>query len=202
MTFLIVVITSNSASSAIQIGESERPEFKRLAGLALNRLEVAYSPSIQRLLRAAREATRVITIREITDDQSTWHRHGDRTRAHTQPGDGESKKLGRSTPVDAILFLPLDAIEPTERRWSSGVFVHELVHAVDLVYGRYHSDYRIRERRAVFFQNQWRADTDTPLRTHYHGRFDTLDFQDHQKRQSIQAFLRHFYSRPDLLSED
>src|SRR5262249_18381712 len=43
--------------------------------------------------------------------------------------------------------------------WSEskrGMLPHELVHAVDLVYGHTHPDRIVRERRASFMENVWR----------------------------------------------
>ena len=56
----------------------------------------------------------------------------------------------------------------------------------------------IRERRAVFLQNVWRASQGVALRTSYHGRFVTTDLQEATKRGDKQEVADHVFTRPDF----
>ena len=75
---------------------------------------------------------------------------------------------------------------------------HELVHAHDIAYGQYARENPVRERRAVFMQNVWRARLGTPLRPTYHGRFDTLDYQDALRRGTLSELEDYIFNRSDF----
>lgn len=174
--------------------------FKVQAIQAMTALESSPDEPIRRLHSAVVDSPMPILIHPITKDRATWHEDGDRSRAHTEPalwrknGRGEA----RDRPVGSIVYLPAEAVDPRSSLWRNGVLVHELVHAMDLAYGRYHSDYRIRERRAVALQNIWRARHGHPLRTTYHRRFPTRDYQDALRGRTLERLMHHLFQRADL----
>lgn len=153
---------------------------------------------IRALHAAAEGAPATIRFRRMTDDPSTWSSNADPERGHTEPGDGRPKREGRSRPTEAIVHLPISAVEPGSTRWKSGLLVHELVHALDLATGRYHADYTIRERRAVFMQNIWRSHTSYRLRSSYHGRFATLDHQQAARDGTVETWVAWVFERSDI----
>jgi hypothetical protein len=178
----------------------DKSSFNKRVKAALESMEQSQDAPIRRL-HAAAVASRVnIVIRPMTDDPATWHADGDRNRPHTEPADKLPKSKGRTKPTGAIIFITPDALDPDSSHWSNGVLVHELVHAIDLAYGRYNSDYTLRERRAVFMQNIWRARLGFKLRTDYHGRFSTLDYQDAIHRGSTALLTRYVFTRSDFPS--
>jgi hypothetical protein len=56
----------------------------------------------------------------------------------------------------------------------------------------------VRERRAVFMQNVWRAHLGRKLPTDYHGRFATLDYQDAARRGAVGELARYIFTRSDF----
>lgn len=172
--------------------------FSQRIQAALAILERSQDASIRQLHAAVVASPATILIRPITDDPATWHADGDRNRSHTEPADAAPKSRGRAKPTGAIIYITPDVVDPDRNRWKSGVLAHELVHALDLAYGRYHRDYTVRERRAVLLQNVWRARLGYPLRTTYHGRFSTLDYQDAMGRGTLAELVLYVFTRPDF----
>lgn len=170
------------------------PAFYANLRAALDELSRSGDPHIRQLYEAARNAPGPIRFRPMTGDRTTWNADGSRTRAHTEPDDGRPKREGRTRPVGATVFLPPAAVDPAKPR-HSGVLVHELTHAIDLAHGRYDRAAPVRERRAVFMQNLWRAGLGAPLRTSYHGRFPTLDYQEAARRGAIDAYAHDLFTR-------
>lgn len=176
----------------------DEPRFYERLGKMVADLETSGDPILRRLVEAAKASPAKIRIRPITDDRSTWNSDGTRTRGHTDPDDKRSKASGRTSPADATVYVPPEAVEPGERFWKSGTLVHELTHAIDLANGRYSPTTSIRERRATFMQNVWRARTGYTLRTSYHERFPTLDYQEAARRGSMDEYARYIFTRPDF----
>ncbi len=56
----------------------------------------------------------------------------------------------------------------------------------------------VRERRAVFVQNLWRARVGFPLRVAYHGQFPTLDYQYAASKGAIPAYANYVLTRADF----
>ena len=172
--------------------------FSHRVEAALTALQRSGDPIIRELCIAVAQAPADVSIRPITDDRSTWHADGDRTRAHTEPADSRPKSAGRDKPAAAIVFLPPEAVDQRSSRWKDGTFVHELVHALDLSSGRYDRDVTVRERRAVFMQNVWRAHLGHKLRADYHGQFATLDYQEAARRGVVSEIARYIFTRSDF----
>jgi hypothetical protein len=165
---------------------------------SLTALQRSGDPIIRELSLAVAQSPADITIRAITDDRWTWHSDGDRTRAHTEPADHRPKSAGREKPAAAIVFVPPEAVDQRSSRWKDGTLVHELVHALDLSSGRYDRDVTVRERRAVFMQNVWRAHLGRKLRADYHGQFATLDYQEAARQGSVGQIARYIFTRSDF----
>ena len=165
---------------------------------AVASLATAADPTIRRLHAAASAAPGRITFRPITDDRRTWASDGDRDRGHTEPADGRPKQEGRTRPTGAIIHLPPWGVDMASKRWSNGLLVHELTHALDLATGRYHPDNRVRERRAVFIQNLWRDRVGAALRVDYHGYFPTLDYQEAKRQRRIDEYVGYVFTRNDF----
>lgn len=175
----------------------KEPKFYENLRAMLHQLSNSRDPIIRELYEAAKNAPASIRFRPMTDDRSTWNSDGSRDRAHTEPDDKRPKREGRSKPADATVFVPPNAVAPGNAH-KSGVLVHELTHAIDLAYGRYNKIAAVRERRAVFIQNVWRANVGGPLRTSYHDRFSTLDYQDAARRGAIDEYARYIFTRSDF----
>ena len=178
---------------------SRDTQFHLRLATAVAELERSRDPLLRELVAAVRASRGVIVVRPLTEDPATWG--ADRDRAHTVPADRRPRRLGRSTPTDAVVFLNRDAVDDGSAHWRGGVLVHELVHALDLSTGRYSDDVRLRERRAVFLQNVWRQRVGYPLRASYHGRFATLDYQVASKRGEIADYGRYLFAGPDFPAE-
>ncbi|MBP8309347.1 MAG: hypothetical protein KAY46_18885 [Burkholderiaceae bacterium] len=177
---------------------SRETQFHQRLSAALSELAKSRDPLLRELLAAVKASPGRIVVRPLTDDPATWSSDGDRDRAHTEPADRRPKRIGRSAPTDAIVFLNRDAVDEGSSHWRGGVLVHELTHALDLSTGRYNADVRVRERRAVFMQNVWRQRVGYPLRASYHGRFATLDYQVASKHGEIAEFGRYLFTGPDF----
>lgn len=138
-----------------------------------------------------------ITIRPITNDQSTWHKSGKKSRSHTDALDDMRRGAARNTAANSVIYINTNRITQTHKTYNSGTLIHEIVHASDLANGKYHSSYPIRERRAVFFQNIWRSTHAKKLRTDYHGRFETDDYQKAINLGTLKQFVSHYYEYND-----
>lgn len=175
------------------------PKFYENLRAMLDQVSKSGDPIIRELHEAAKNAPASIHFRPMTDDRSTWNSDGTRTRAHTEPDDKRPKGKGRDKPTSATVFVPPNAVDPTNSH-KSGVLVHELTHAIDLAYGRYNKDATVRERRAVFIQNVWRAKVGGLLRTSYHDRFPTFDYQEAVRKSAIDEYARYIFTRSDFSS--
>lgn len=199
--FLLVFLPASMCYAEIEIripdGYPSKSQFANNVNGLLTSLESANN-DLRRLVDQARRSPARILISPVTDDRATWHEEGDRTRSHTEPSDGRPKNLGRNTPTDCIIYVNPRRIDPLNRSFEEGTLVHELVHALDLAYGRYHARYEIRERRAVFMQNYWKDLSGYRLRDSYHGRFPTLDYQNAKSKRTISDYVEHILTRPDL----
>lgn len=156
------------------------------------------SDQLKRLINAAEIHPSIITITPITNDKSTWHYKGDKSRSHTEASDNKKRGAKRDKPTNSIIFINTNRITPSHKTYKSGTLIHEIVHALDLANGLYNSDYKIRERRAIFFQNIWRSLQHKTLRSNYHDRFQTLDYQNAVNSGTINTFVTHYFSHNDL----
>lgn len=158
----------------------------------------ACSPYLAELLEKLENSPVKISIKPVTSDPSTRHRDGSRTRSHTKPLDGKGRRGARNSPTSSEIYIYTKRITKNHRSYKSGTFVHELVHAYDLATGNYHSDHEIREKRAIFFQNIWRKAHSKSLRSNYHQRFDTTEYQDAEDSGVIDKFIKYYYSHNDI----
>lgn len=150
------------------------------------------------LIEALERSPMVLRIKPITSDPDTWHRNGDPTRSHTRRLRARSGKKKKHHTVGAVIHINEKRVSRSNGSYTRGTLIHELVHALDLVSGRYHDDVVIREKRAVFFQNIWRQAHDKALRTHYHSKFDTLEYQQAADRGEISRFVDYYFKYNDL----
>lgn len=176
----------------------DAPRFYAQLRTMLAELSRSKDPILRRLYETATASPAEIHVRPMTDDRSTWNSDGTRTRGHTELDDRRPKSAGRDKPSDATMFLPPEAVEPGQGFWKSGTLVHELTHAIDFANGRYNSKAAVRERRATFMQNVWRSHTGATLRTSYHGRFPTLDYQEALRRGALEEYARYIFMRADF----
>ena len=199
-----LAVTARTADAALVTSappRSRETQFHLRLNEAVAALERSRDPLLRELMAALKASPGIVVVRPLTDDPATWSSDGDRDRAHTEPADLKPKRLGRSRPTNAVVFLNRGAVDEGSAHWRAGVLVHELVHALDLSTGRYHADVRLRERRAVFLQNVWRQRIGQPLRTTYHGRFATLDYQQAARRGEIADYGRYLFTRADFPPE-
>ena len=135
-------------------GDLRGREFHRgiMAGLLVMRDK---SPYLAQLLRAAQDAPFPIVLHPLMEDRA-MSLHNDPYRPYARVGG--SRVLGRDGTIGypAAVYLTLANVNPYWSESKRGMLAHELVHAVDLVYGRSHPERLVRERRASFMENVWR----------------------------------------------
>jgi hypothetical protein len=197
---LLLIAAQGGANVSVETPPGFQHRFDEQVNAALASLARSEDAPIRQLHEAVVSSPATIVIRPITNDRSTWHSSGDPDRRHTEPADGGSKATGRRKPTGAIVYIQVVDVDSRSAIWNQGVLVHELVHAVDLAYGRYHPDDTVRERRAVFLQNVWRARFGNSLRSTYHGHFATTDYQDAKRRGMLNEYARYIFTRADLPS--
>lgn len=174
--------------SRFKVDSHERRSFKDRVWALMDDLMTSSKPGLRLLYERLLRSPVPITIRSISDDASTWHVKETRMaprkrpaargrRSHTDPSDSKPRGARRDRPTGSTIFINPFRLNPSDGTYKSGTFVHELVHALDLAYGLYNSAVKIRERRAVFFQNMWREAKGEDLRENYHGKFVTDDYQ-------------------------
>ncbi len=156
------------------------------------------STYLQRLINEAESTPATITMKPITDDQATWHRNGEKFRSHTEALDDKGVGTARSKHTDSVIFINTDRIDPNHNSYKNGTLIHEIVHALDLAAGHYNGEYQTREKRAVFFENIWRDRFGKRLRSHYHHKFATTDYQSAKANQSLDDFVNHYFISDNL----
>ena len=168
-------------------GDLRGREFHRsiIAGLLVMRDK---SPHLARLLKAAQDAPFPIILNPLMEDRTTSLRN-DPYRPYARAGD--ARTLGRDGTIGypAVVYLTLANVNPYWSESKRGMLPHELVHAVDLVYGRTHPDRLVRERRASFMENVWRDVHGWLLAERYFDgklpAFETLEYQRAKSRGAI-----------------
>lgn len=168
--------------------------------LVIHYLSLAKSNSnnLKLLIEAAEKSSKTITIRPISNDRKTWHYSGQRSRSHTEALDGKKRGAARTTPTNAVIFINPKRVDKGHRSFGNGTLIHEIVHALDLVNGKYHRNYVIREKRAVFFQNIWRSLHGKKLRTHYHEQFKTNEYQSAVQQKLVDNFIQYYFENNDI----
>lgn len=152
------------------------------------------SNRLSKLIAYAKNSPKTIRINPITNDPATWHTSGEKSRSHTEAIDNKKRGHERRMPTDAVVFINVNRIDPNHKSYKNGTLIHELAHAVDLANGKYNGDYKIREKRAVFFENIWRHFNGKKLRTDYHGRFPTTEYQEAIANRTIDKFVRFYFA--------
>ena len=168
-------------------GDLRGREFHRgiMAGLLVMRDK---SPYLAQLLRAAQDAPFPIVLHPLMEDRA-MSLHHDPYRPYARVGG--SRVLGRDGTIGypAAVYLTLANVNPYWSESKRGMLAHELVHAVDLVYGRSHPERLVRERRASFMENVWRDVHGWRLTEQYFDgklpAFETLEYQRAKSRGAI-----------------
>lgn len=158
----------------------------------------AMSEHLARLITFAEQSDKRIFIKPMTEDRETWHYSGNKLRSHTEAMDNKRRGRARKNPTDAIIYINVDRVLPSEKTYKRGTLIHELVHALDLVMGKYHHNYLVREKRAIFFQNIWREAHNKTLRSHYHNRFKTKEYQKALKKDEVDGFVDYYFKHNDV----
>ena len=197
--FALAYLFSPGLFAEIRVDSSSQVFYKNATAM-LGRMKDSPDPEIRKLYQEVSRASVTVHIRPFTDDSRTWHVDGDRTRAHTEALDNLGRGRARNRPTSAAIYLTTESVDPTRTSWKGGVLPHEMTHAMDLASGRYNKDYKIRERRAIVFQNIWRARVNKTLREDYHGSFDTLDYQNAKRAGTLGKLTEHIFSSSDLPS--
>lgn len=156
------------------------------------------SKYLKKLIQKIKQSKRCVIIRPITNDKSTWHRSKKKSRSHTEVLHSSRSSTNENIPVDAVIYLNPNRISKENKTYKKGILIHELVHALDLVSGHYNSDYIIREKRAVFFQNIWRDMNLIKLRSDYHGRFKTQEYEYMKKKGKVDMMVNYCLSHDDI----
>jgi len=197
ITISAILFVGSSAGVAGLHVEGD-PQFK--AHIEANLLHAKQlSPHLKRLIEEVEASYMLVTITPITNDPSTWHSSGDKTRSHCAPLDKKPRGVKRDYRSSSTIFINPLRVNKAHRSYRSGVLMHELGHGLDLAKGNYHGDYQFRERRAVVFQNIWRASIGHKLRTTYADRFSTLEYQVMEgDDEAITSWIDYYLENPDL----
>jgi hypothetical protein len=165
--------------SRFQVDPRETEDFREQVSVLMDTLMVSSQPGLRLLYEWILHSPVPISVRSVSlKDKSTLHVNEKETdpeklRSHTDPSDTKARGAERDTMTGSTIFINPLRLNLTD----GGTFVHELVHARDLAYGLYNSNVKIRERRAVFFENMWRDEQGELLRPKYRGKYATLDYQ-------------------------
>lgn len=157
---------STVAQAAVEI-DGKDEAFSSAVSRELDRMRSGKRGMIsQTLLERLDASTATTTIRPVTADEETWHPNDRKgTRSHLVPQDTKIQGAERRQPTGAILYIHPSRVDPALSLFKLGTFVYFLALASDLNTGQFFSDYRIRERRAVFFSNAWKDSAGYPLLT-------------------------------------
>ena len=172
-----ITITPNTPDEAV---------FVSRVNSALHTLSLCKNPNVKALYQKIEASEKIILIAPITDDPKP-RRHGSKERWHTDK-DGKG---------GAIVYVPPHRISG-KRDKEVNVFLHEFVHAHDILFNFYNKSVPVRERRATFFQNIYRSLEMKPLRADYHGEFPTLDYQKARESGKIDEVADYILNHNDL----
>ncbi len=118
----------------------------------------------QTLVERLDGAAATTTVRPVTSDEETWHPNDRKgTRSHIIPQDTKIQGAERRQPTNAVAYIHPSRVDPNLSLFKLGTFVYFLAMAADLNTGQFSADYRIRERRAIFFSNAWKDSFGYPL---------------------------------------
>lgn len=195
LLLLFIIIYASNISAGLVIEGSG--EFKNKVNSNLSEAARG-SIYLAKLIQNIKSSRSTITIKAITNDRSTWHNSGKKSRSHTESLDNKGRGAERNTPTNSIVYINTNRITRSHRTYASGTLIHEIVHASDLANGRYNSSYPVREKRAIFFQNIWRNLHAKELRTDYHGRFETKEYQIARKNGKVKQFVEYYFTYNDL----
>jgi hypothetical protein len=151
-----------------------------MAAVEIDTTDVSFLNSVTKELDLMRAGTRGVVcktlmerldaapmatiIRPVTADEQTWHPNDRKgTRSHIIPQDTKIQGAERKQPTGAYLYLHPSRIDPSLSLFKLGTFVYFLAQAADLNQGQFSADYRIRERRAIFFSNAWKDSLGYPV---------------------------------------
>ncbi|NOQ14432.1 MAG: hypothetical protein GQ583_08160 [Methyloprofundus sp.] len=191
----VKIINVRLAAAGISIDGSN--DFKGKVKINLSEAKNS-SRYLFQLINSLQKSSSTITIQAITNEESTWHKSGQRSRSHTEALDNKRRSDARSSATNSIIYMNENRVNQTHRSYNSGTLIHELVHAHDLAYGKYNSNYTIREKRAVFFQNIWRDTHSKTLRTDYHERFETNEYQNAKQAGKLNKFVNYYFTHNDI----
>lgn len=189
--------TANTRHIAAGISIIGSSDFKSKVNINLSEAKNS-SPYLSQLINSIQRSSSTITIQPITNDRSTWHKSGVKSRSHTKAVDNKSRGAERNTKTNSIIYINQNRVNQAHKSYDSGTLIHELVHAHDLAYGKYNGSYPIREKRAVFFQNIWRDTHLKTLRTDYHGRFETKEYQKAKQAGKLNQFVNYYFAHNDI----
>jgi hypothetical protein len=193
---IIAMLTFSTASSGlIKVSGPDKFQHKVERYLVKSK---KVSLHTRNLIEALEQSPMLVRIKPITSDPETWHRNGESTRSYTRQLRSRKDRNNKRQLAGAVIYLNENRVSRSSRSYFRGTLIHELVHALDLVSGRYHEDVVVREKRAVFFQNIWRQAYDRPLRSSYHRKFATLEYQQAIESGQVKRFIDHFYRYSDL----
>lgn len=129
------------------------------------------------LIEKLEASSSTTTIRPVTQDEETWHPNDRKgTRSFVLPVDTKIRGSARLTPTAAVLYLHPNRIDPTLSLFRLGTFAYELSTAMDLNYGQYSGDFKVREKRATFYRNAWCDSQKFPL-IEMSGRVPAKEYQ-------------------------
>jgi hypothetical protein len=112
---------------------------------------------MKELLRRLDEGKAITTISPVTADERTWHPNDRRgTRSHVIAQDTKLRGTARTNPTNALVYLHPSRADSSLSLFKLGTFAQMLAVAMDLNQGTYSGDFRIQEKRSMFFRNGWR----------------------------------------------
>lgn len=167
----------STPSRAVLVVEGD-PSFRQLVDRELQLMRDGKRGVVcQKLVEQLDTASPQTIIRPITKDESTWHPNDRKgTRSYVVAGDTKVRGGQRDTPTEAVIYLHPQRVDPSLSLYKLGTMVYSLASAKDLNLGTFSGDFKIREKRAVFYRNAWCDSLHFPL-INVSGRTQTMEYQ-------------------------
>ena len=184
--FFITLWAPVAAMAAVEIDRQDEAFLasvsKELQAMRVGARGVACQALVERL-----DGSMVMThIRPVTEDEASWHPNDKKgTRSHIVPQDTKIQGAERKVPTGAVVYVHPSRVDPNLSLYKLGTLVYFLSMAADLNTGQFSADYRLRERRAVFFSNAWKDSLGYSLLT----ASDNVPTPDYQKAKLDGALI-------------
>jgi hypothetical protein len=175
------------------------PEFKANVVAELNLMREGKRGIVcQELVERIELSSAIASIRPVTKDEKTWHPNDSKgTRSHLVPLDTRPRGSSRKIPTSVNIFIHPSRVDPKLSLFKLGTFVYHLALALDFVEGSFSGDYKVEEKRAVFFKNAWRDALHLSL-FEISDRVPTEEYQEAKAAGLITPTYRSFFPILDI----